>query len=467
MTDSIHFSNVKETDNTITVGSASFDQLHRNRLDYDRLKLIEQSLKAYRLNPLARRIVKVYRYFALGSNVTIEIKAKPENFIKRAISQDRLNRTRKFIHDFWHHPINKLDDQIPEWFDERSLTGDLFLLFSVDASGMPLVRAVPAETITKIDTRSNDYRQETTYHTGEIDDKAWPAYDPLALDGADSITPFMRHYVINRPVGCNFGESDLFPVLPWIARHTGWLENRASLNYYRSLFVWVLTGTYPSEADRLARQNQLDMNPPTPNSILVKNASETWEALAPKLDAADANEDGLALKKEIALGVGIPLHYLSEPEGSTRTTAEAAGTPTFRNLQDYQQSFFNAIKDVLLISCNIYSKVKNLMTDFEIDIHGQEISERDNATLALAFARAVPQVAEMYDRHMIDTAEFLRLAYSFAGEVYDEEPTKEGLRRPLSAKSSGAPSGNAPSTPPNAKDPKNEPDPTADPTLPD
>jgi hypothetical protein len=123
-----HFSSIKETDKSITVGSPAFDLLHRNRLEYDRQKLLDQALRAYRLNPLARRIVKLYRYFALGTNVEIEVKGKPSNFFKRFFNQDKLPRTQKFVHDFWHHPMNQLDDQISEWFDERTLTGELYYL---------------------------------------------------------------------------------------------------------------------------------------------------------------------------------------------------------------------------------------------------------------------------------------------------------------------------------------------------
>ncbi len=74
----------------------------------------------------------------------------------------------------------------------------------------------------------------------------------------------MRHYVINRPVGSTWGESDLFPLLPWIARYTGWLENRATLNYWRQVFVWSIKGKFASAAEREARQKEIESHPPTP-----------------------------------------------------------------------------------------------------------------------------------------------------------------------------------------------------------
>jgi hypothetical protein len=200
------------------------------------------------------------------------------------------------------------------------------------------------------------------------------------------------------------------------------------------VFVWVVKGDYSSPEDRLARQEELIANPPQPNSILVGDSSETWDTLSPKLDSFEAGADGLALKKHIAAGAGLPLHFLAEPESSTRTTAEAAGTPTFKNFADYQASFYNILRDVIQTACEVRRRVDaSILPRPEIDIHGGDISERDNGSLALAFQRAVEAAGELYDRKMIDTAEMLRTAYQFGGMTFDEAglPT-EGLRRPLS-----------------------------------
>ena len=128
------------------------------------------------------------------------------------------------------------------------------------------------------------------------------------------------------------------------------------------------------------------------------------------------------------------MHYLAEPESSTRTTAEAAGTPTFKNFADYQQSFFNILRDVLTIACRIRRTYdSSVQAAPEFAIHGADISERDNSVLALAMQRAYEPLSDMYDRKMIDTKELMRLTYNFAGQVYDEEQQQpDGLRKPLS-----------------------------------
>ena len=51
------FASPKVTDANITVGSRAYDTLHRNRLEYDRAKLLEDALRAYRC---AGKVLRIY-----------------------------------------------------------------------------------------------------------------------------------------------------------------------------------------------------------------------------------------------------------------------------------------------------------------------------------------------------------------------------------------------------------------------
>ena len=72
----------------------------------------------------------------------------------------------------------------------------------------------------------------------------------------------MLHYTINRPVGAQWGESDLAPVLKWLSRYSGWLEDRARLNRFRNSFLFVVKAPFISEEDRKPRQANLAAHPP-------------------------------------------------------------------------------------------------------------------------------------------------------------------------------------------------------------
>ncbi len=76
---------------------------------------------------------------------------------------------------------------------------------------------------------------------------------------------------------------------------------------------------------------------------------ETWSVIQPNLASQEAGEDGLAIKRMIAAGAGLPLHFLAEPESATRTTAESAGGPTFRHFEQRQRHFLWMLSDLARI----------------------------------------------------------------------------------------------------------------------
>lgn len=410
-----------ETDAGWHLGSRSINQTDRDRYDYDRSETLQQALEAWRVNPLARRIVELTSQYVVGGGISITIKHE---------------KTARFVQRFWNHRLNQMPVKLYEWCDELTRSGNLFVLLSTDHGGMSYVRLVPAQDIETIVSRANDIEQPLLFYPKRTlenpDPKPYPAYDPNN-DGPNadgSFTSVMLHYAVNRPAGAQWGESDLAPLLRWLARYSNWLEDRARLNRFRTSFLYVVTGKFLSEADRAARQQTLNAFPPTPGSILVCDESEKWEIISAKLDSQDANTDGLALKKMISAGSGIPLHFLAEPESATRTTAEAAGGPTYRRYEQRQHFFTWMIQDLLGVVIrrkSMVSKGYPIPSDggasdtASILVQGADISARDNVSLSLSAANIANVLRDLRDRSLIDDAEMLRLIYRFAGETVDIE----------------------------------------------
>lgn len=373
----------------------------RDRSDGERDDLLRQSLDAWRTNPLARRIVGLTSQYVVGGGIGVDCGHEP---------------TRGFIHEFWQHSLNRLDSRIIEWCDELTRSGELFILVTTDTAGMSFVRAIPALDVAEITCAGNDIEQETGFTLK--DGRVYPGRD-TALDGEGN-PPFILHYAVNRPAGAQHGESDLAPLLKWLARYSAWLEDRARLNRFRTTFLFAVTLKGSTAVERVRRQAELNLNPPSPGSLLVKDDSETWETLAPRLESADANTDGLSLKKMIAAGAGIPLHFLAEPESATRTTAESAGGPTFRHFEQRQEFVLWMLRDLLqAVTIRAARCGRPVKTDTDIDLRGTDISARDNSELAGAAAEIVTAFSSLHARGLIDDAELLRLAYRFAGEVVD------------------------------------------------
>jgi len=230
----------------------------------------------------------------------------------------------------------------------------------------------------------------------------------------------MLHYAINRPAGAQWGESDLAPLLRWLSRYSAWLEDRVRLNRFRNAFLYVVKAKFINEAARRARQLELAANPPSPGSILVTDDSEEWSVISPRLEALDASTDGLAVKKMIAAGAGVPLHFLAEPESATRTTAEAAGGPTYRRFEQRQRFFQWMLVDILKVVT-----ARRRMVDARVDpetalaVYGADISARDNVALSMAGINVASLFEKLYDMGMVDAAEMLRVIYRFIGESGD------------------------------------------------
>lgn len=403
-----------------------------DRFAYDRETQLRQALEAWRVNPLARRVVGLTSQYVVGGGV--------------AFSCDH-NASAAFLKSFWDHPLNRLAVRIYEWCDELTRSGNLFLLLSTDAAGMTYVRAVPALQVKEIHSRSNDLDQEVSFDLQPGADSLeiihWPAYAPDAEQiGTDGRLPVvMLHYAINRPVGAQWGESDLAPLLRWLSRYANWLEDRARLNRFRTAFLYVVKARFNNEAERKARQMALNSTPPTPGSILVADEGESWSVLNPELHSDEAGTDGLALKKMLSAGAGIPLHFLAEPEGATRTTAEAAGGPTYRHYEQRQRFFLWLLADLLQVVLKRRSLVDGRVSaKAQIHVHGSDISARDNVALSLSASNILPTLQELRDRNLIDDAELLRLAYRFCGESVDvEEMLARGRKAPKTSSISRAP----------------------------
>ena len=391
--------------------SLNLQSHYTSRNEWDRQKILAECLKAWRVNPIARRIVKMITSFTIGNGLKVS-------------AEDQY--TNAYLQKWWTDPQNNFQKNFKRWMDEQTRSGNHFFLFSV-INDTSYVRAVSSDLIKDIETTPNDIEQETTYIPQNREDNPFPAYDQKLQQDT-----FMLHYAVNQPIGNTWGEPDLAPILQWLGRYSTMLEDRVRLNHFRSSIMYILKmkGTH-DEATRRKRADQMNQNPPRPGTVFVQDDREDLGILSANLDAFDATMDSETIKKMIAVGTPFPLHYLAEPESATRTTAEASGTPTFRALQDVQDDFFQMLKSMAQIALQVRARFdKKIKVDTLITISGADITQKDNANLALAASRLYPTVIDLFDRDMLKEQDVLRLTYRFIDEVFDGKVTK-GKKRPL------------------------------------
>ncbi len=415
-----------ETEQTFLIGQ-SWNNLYRDRYSYQRDTLIQEAIRAWRLNPLARQIANLYKIYNVDG---IGFKCDHEP-------------TQKFLENFWRHELNDMDEQLEKIANELFLTGDLFSLFTVDDMGMVYHRVFPTDQIERILTAENDVEQEIGYLTKPTSADVAPRTFVNPRGQPSVTTPvFMKHEAINRLAGAAWGEGEIWPDLPWLGRYATWLEDRVRLNHFRNAFMFVVQGQFASEEEKRARQAYLNANPPKPGSVLVTDPSEQWGIMSASLDSFDASVDGIAIKKMVMVNQA-PMHYAAEPESSTRTTADAAGTPTFKAFENRQAKFKKIIHNILTTALKRRAeKDSTVKADATIEIISADATERDNAGLALATSQIVSAIGEMFDRGLIDSQEYTRLVYRFSGEELPSGYTApQGIRRDLNSKPGNTQSG--------------------------
>jgi hypothetical protein len=147
----------------------------------------------------------------------------------------------------------------------------------------------------------------------------------------------VMHFTINKVTNAKRGQSDLATLLPWLRRYKDWLIDRVRINKFKSAFLWDVTiqgGTKASLDAKAAEYGR----PPEPGSVLIHNESEQWKAVQPMIDAGNVAADGHAIKLMVAMGAGLPEHYLAEGGDVNRATAQEMGLPVVKKYQRRQDT---------------------------------------------------------------------------------------------------------------------------------
>src|SRR5664279_3238476 len=82
------------------VRSGNTSTQDRDRYPYDRLEVMTQALEAWRVNPLARRIIELTSQYVVGGGLSFEC--------KNAYAS-------KFLAKFWDHRLNRMTIRVTEW----------------------------------------------------------------------------------------------------------------------------------------------------------------------------------------------------------------------------------------------------------------------------------------------------------------------------------------------------------------
>lgn len=384
------------------------------------LELHYQCYEAWNANPLAAAIIEMTTSFVLGKGVMVEASNK---------------KVQRLLRSFWDDPANRMDERVYMLCQELSLYGEIFVRFFVNAyDGMVKIRLIDPSLIDLIETDPEDVETPLRFHRRPIGlaiEQTVASVDPLPVSGPLAVEgkwflagSEVAQFAINKVSNAKRGRSDLATLLPWLRRYKDWLTDRVRINKYKSAFLWdvQLTGADKKTVDRKRMEYSF---PPEPGSVILHNEAEKWMAVQPAINANDASEDGRALKLMVAVGAGLPEHYLSDGSQGNHATAAEMGLPAllrFQRRQNVMKSILHVILDRVILEARRAGTLgKSLDTSYdvifpEIDCADQQIiaSATQSLSSALTQAKAQGWVSD-------ETA--MRLLFQMAGaevDVYDE-----------------------------------------------
>jgi hypothetical protein len=285
-----------------------------------------------------------------------------------------------------------------EMLTELTLCGEIFVTLHTNAvDRMTYVRLIPASSIDIVEVNPDDLEDELRYHRvalvagwDGIEWKGQPDTMGKWFDAADC-----KHYAINRLVGGIRGQGDLVPLLPWLRRYKDWLTDRVRINKFKGAFLWdvMLKGADRRRVE--ARKQEIGGEAPASGSVLVHNDSEEWKPIQPQIAAESVAEDGRAIRLMVAAGAGIPLHFVAEPEGTSKATAAEMLAPTVRHYARRQLVFGWMIVDLARVCGARYGLSAGQLAEIEPEF--EDLTARDNLETAEA-AHTIAQALEIARR---------------------------------------------------------------------
>src|SRR5713226_5246049 len=383
------------------------------------LEIHNQCFEAYSSNPLARQAIEITTSMVLGSGLKVVAASA---------------RAQRILDRFWHDADNRMDMRVYSLCTELALYGEQFIRFFVNPmDGAVKIGQIDPSTIDEIETDPNNVERTLRFHqrpltgaggqepgAGNPTGPRLPAPDSLEgrwfLAGQEVV-----QFAVNKVSNAKRGQSDLATLLVWLRRYKDWLTDRVRLNKFKGAFLWdvKLAGADKKTIDRKKMEYAY---PPLPGSLIVHNETEEWSAVEPRIGADQVEADGKALKMMIAVGAGLPEHYLAEGGNVNRATAAEMGLPTlkrFERRQDYVGFMLRTILDRVLAEA-AGAGLPSTRVDRRYEIVFPPITVQDGEGIAATMSQLVPALQAAKQEGWLADATAIKLLHRFlGGEAFD------------------------------------------------
>ena len=292
--------------------------------DYGTRRYIaEQCHAAYRRNPDARALHHIANFAISGGfNLTTY----------NPLIADTLN-------EFIDHPENRIREYERQAAIDLLVDGELLLRWYERDFGLIVVPKQPYE-LYEIKTEIGHYRkmESFTFIESQDDGRHWEfeqKFDPVPAEDILFVAINNHAYELR-------GRSELYPILVWLKARKDWLENRARINYWKSVILWhISVGT--NQMKQLNDVRARWSKPPPPGSISIESEAVQVNPVHAVIGADDAKDDGRQLLLQIAKGFMLPEYFLSDGHNANLATATRQQMPALARFEAHQFVLVNEL----------------------------------------------------------------------------------------------------------------------------
>lgn len=289
----------------------------------------EMSLHLYRSNPMAHRLIQIYRSYCAGEGFQI-VGHNPE--------------VQAVLDEAWTSPRSDLEENHPGFTRDWFIFGEAPIPVTADDAGNTTVGWIDPTTIESVerDTRNNllltrlhvkkghgpetEALQIVTTSTDPLDESAG------LLVGEAFFWPFDR--INNATRGTPF----LLPIIDWLDIYDQNLWEMVERVKAMRAHMWDVTVTGDSGMVESLEKKWGTAAPKT-GTTRFHNEKVSVEAVAPQLGQYEDVNGARFILRHISTGGGVAPHWLSEPEDANRSTAESMDDPVLKNLVDVQATW--------------------------------------------------------------------------------------------------------------------------------
>ena len=295
-------------------------------------KQLKTASKLWLLSPEAKRVIESKKNLILGDG--IKIVADEE-------------KTQEVIDAFWNDPVNRWGLKQFSRVRELFLYGEQIYPVVVEDYVIRLGYVDPllVKDI-KYHKLNQEIPEEVEIGLGAGDSKTFRVINTLFSD-YDNLEDTCFYFAVNKLTGMKRGVSDLMVLMDTLEKFDQSMENELERGDLLKNFIWDVTlqGMNDQEIEEWLRKQSI----PKPGSIRAHNELVEWKDVTPDLKAAFNEKLIDEIRNRIAVGSGLPKHWLAGIMDVNRATAKDMSEQAYKNMkeaQGYVREMFKTMIDV-------------------------------------------------------------------------------------------------------------------------